>query len=71
MEYFKITLRPKKAIVNKEYCEDLIWGSFNELRKTGQVYENFQVVRVTPCTSSCRVPMPLTSASAPPTRWRA
>ena len=45
MEYFKITLRPKKAIVNKEYCEDLIWGSFNELRKTGQVYENFQVVR--------------------------
>ncbi len=45
MEYFKISLRPHKAIVNAEYCESLIYESFNILRKTGQVYENFQVVR--------------------------
>lgn len=45
MEYFKILLRPKKQIVNVDYCEELIWGSFNILRKNGQVYEAFQVVR--------------------------
>ena len=44
MEYFKIALRPHKALVNAEYCETLIWESFNALRKNGQVYENFQVV---------------------------
>lgn len=44
MEYFKIALRPHKAIVNAKYCESLIWESFNVLRKNGQVYENFQVV---------------------------
>ena len=44
MEYFKIALRPHKALVNAEYCESLIWESFNALRKNGQVYENFQVV---------------------------
>ena len=44
MEYFKITLRPHKALKNTTYCESLIWESFNILRKTGQVYENFQVV---------------------------
>lgn len=44
MEYFKISLRPHKKLVNAEYCESLIWESFNILRKTGQVYENFQVV---------------------------
>ena len=45
MEYFKISLRPHKAIVNTEYCEELIFESFNVLRKTGQVYENFCIVR--------------------------
>ena len=45
MEYFKISLRPHKAIVNAEYCEELIFESFNILRKTGQVYENFCIVR--------------------------
>lgn len=44
MEYFKITLRPHKALKNATYCESLIWESFNILRKTGQVYDNFQVV---------------------------
>ncbi len=44
MEYFKITLRPHKVLKNASYCESLIWESFNILRKTGQVYENFQVV---------------------------
>lgn len=45
MQYFKILLRPKKQIVSVEYCERLIWESFNILRKNGQVYETFQVVR--------------------------
>ena len=44
MEYFKISLRPHKAVKNAKYCESLIWESFNVLRKTGQVYENFHVV---------------------------
>ncbi len=45
MEYFKISLRPRKTIVNPDYCETLIWEGFNVLRKTGQVYENFQLVK--------------------------
>ncbi len=44
MEYFKISLRPHKKIVNVDYCEGLIWESFDVLSKTGQVYPNFQVV---------------------------
>ena len=44
MEYFKISLRPHKELKNASYCESLIWESFNVLRKTGQVYENFHVV---------------------------
>ncbi len=44
MEYFKISLRPHKELKNPSYCENLIWESFNVLRKTGQVYENFHVV---------------------------
>ena len=45
MEYFKIALRPKKQLVSVAYCEGLILESFNILRKNGQVYEGFQVVR--------------------------
>lgn len=45
MEYFKISLRPHKKIVNTDYCESLIFESFTILGKTGQVYNNFQVVR--------------------------
>ena len=45
MEYFKISLRPHKTIVNTDYCEELIFESFNVLRKTGHVYENFNIVR--------------------------
>ncbi len=45
MEYFKISLRPHKTIVNTDYCEELIYESFNVLRKTGHVYENFYIVR--------------------------
>jgi predicted nucleic acid-binding Zn ribbon protein len=44
MEYFKVSLRPHKAVKNAAYCESLIWESFNILRKSGQVYENFHVV---------------------------
>lgn len=44
MEYFKISLRPRKMMKDPAYCEGLIWESFNILRKTGQVYENFQVL---------------------------
>ena len=45
MQYFKILLRPKKQLVHVDYCEQLISESFNILRKNGQVYEGFQVVR--------------------------
>lgn len=45
MEYFKISLRPHKAVKNTGYCEELVWESFNILRKTGQVYENFHLVK--------------------------
>lgn len=44
MEYFKVSLRPHKTVKNAAYCESLIWESFNVLRKSGQVYENFHVV---------------------------
>ena len=44
MEYFKVSLRPHKAVKNTGYCESLIWESFDVLRKAGQVYENFHVV---------------------------
>lgn len=44
MEYFKISLRPRKMMKDPAYCEGLIWESFSILRKTGQVYDNFQVI---------------------------
>ncbi len=47
MEYFKITLKPHKAVKNADYVESLIWESFSALQKTGQVYDHFQIVRET------------------------
>ncbi len=58
MEYFKISLRPHKKIVNVDYCEGLIWESFDVLSKTGQVYPNFQVVREENSTYAVYILMP-------------